>query len=346
MSETATNKKKRKYFDGGGGKKKWGFVKRRPKRGAPGMLFTCETGREKKCQREGLEILNHYLTASDAAISSNGSNLQDDGDDEDIDEACKLSLEEELKLLKSKKSPSDSSAFGVYETSCRGTIFVLCTLPNCNLIPTIQTEYMQSKTNPTSDISKSGSQVTNHVGDVSNKKMKSDVTTEKADKTHQTTSVEFTSHQRINTASPFSQKRPWDPISTVRTIMSDINDNSNKEAPRSRFVTRMIPIQATCFASSEELQLTSLEVLKRYVSKTTKTFAIIFKRRNCSNLNRTVVIKIVGDIMLKYFPHCKVKLDKPDTTIMVEVCGTLCGVSVVENFNDYRNFNLMVATTG
>ena len=57
MSEVAT-KKKRKYIDCGGGKKnkrKWWAANSRPKRGSPGVLLTCETGRERKCQREGLQ---------------------------------------------------------------------------------------------------------------------------------------------------------------------------------------------------------------------------------------------------------------------------------------------------
>eukprot|EP00536_Pseudo-nitzschia_multiseries_P000308 jgi/Psemu1/299957/fgenesh1_kg.4_\ len=137
---------------------------------------------------------------------------------------------------------------------------------------------------------------------------------------------------------------PWDPITTVKAIMSDIDNDSNKEAPSSRFVTRMIPIQATCFASSEELQLTCDEVLKRFISKNTKTFAIVFKRRNCSSLDRNKAIKIVGDAMLKLYPDCKVNLGAPDATIIVEVCGTLCGIVVVEKFKAYRNFNLMGAT--
>jgi len=354
MSQVET-KKKRKYFDRGGGKSnwgKWGATNNRPKRGGPGILFTCETGRERKCQREGLEILNHYLTSSDIDASSNGDSKGEVKDDANT----ALSLEEELKLLKAKKGPSDSSAFGVFETSCRGTIFVLCTLSNCNLIPAIQTEYMQSKKNITSEISKSGSQsisdkncapIGNNVDDVSNKKSKSEKVAAETGKEYEAVSTSLTTDRTSNDVTPVIQTTPpWDPIMTVQTIMSDIDNDSNKAAPRSRFVTRMIPIQATCFASSEELQLTCLEVLKRYVSRTTETFAITFKRRNCSNLNRNLVIKIVGEIMAKEFPDCKVQLGKPDATILIEVCGTLCGISVVENFLDCRKFNLMGATPG
>jgi len=150
--------------------------------------------------------------------------------------------------------------------------------------------------------------------------------------------------QEQSSSSSTSSPVVWDPISTVRAIMSDIDNDSNKAAPGSRFVTRMIPMQATFFASEEELQLTCTEVLKKYIAPSTKTFAIVFKRRHCHKLDRKTAIQIVGETMNKLFPKCKVELSSPQVTILVEVCGTLCGMSVVDNnIKDCRNFNLMGA---
>ncbi len=335
MSESSTNKK-RKYFDGGSAKskwRKWGASNGRPKRGAPGMLLTCETGREHKCKREGLEILNFYLQASGHSKTS------DDQSNEKEDEgATDLSLEDELERLKSKKKSTEASSFGVYDTSCRGTVFVLCTLKNCNLIPTIQTEYMLSKKNQVNSNDETGGD-TDHVP---NEKLKHDDVVVETDATS-----DGPTNEKNDNETTIAQETPvWNPISTFRTILSDIDNDSNKAAPRSRFVTRMIPIQATCFASPEELELTCAELLKKYVFPSTKTFAIVFKRRNCSNLKRNSVIKIVGEMMSKMFPACKVQLDKPDATILIEVCGTLCGVSVVENIDDCRKFNLIRTAAG
>ena len=299
------------------------------------MLLTCETGREQKCQREGLEILNYYLPATNTAETSEN---QVDGDEEDG--TAELSLEEELKRLKSKKGSSEQSRFGVYDTSCRGTVFVLCTLPRCNLIPAIQTEYMLKKKNETETKA-----VENSDG-VSNKKLESEKDTAIEDKKVEDTTISLAKDGTHDESKSDCQTPPWDPISTLRTIMSDIDNDSNKEAPMSRFVTRMIPIQGTCFASPEELQLTCSGLLKKFITQTTKTFAISFKRRNCSNLNRNLVIKIVGDLMSQMFPNCKVNLSKPDITILVEVCGTLCGISVVEKAQDFRKFNLIGSNTG
>jgi len=343
-----TSKKKRKYISSGSGKndrRKFGTTNHRPKRGGPGMLLTCETGRERKCEREGLEILNYYLSIPDIVQLPNHENDQHCQEQDEGDATATLTLEDELNLLKSKKK--SRSAFGVYETSCRGTIFVLCTIPNCNLIPAIQTEYMLSKKNTSSnEVSKnSADDIGNHVNDDgsdSNKTIKIEKANVETGKGHENPSLSVSTERKKNDDNVEKQETdPWDPISTLKKIMADIDDNSNKAAPRSRFVTRMIPIQATCFASPEELKLTSLEVLKKYVSQATKTFGIVFKRRNCSNLNRAVVIKIVGDIMSQLFPKCKVKLDRPDATILVEVCGTLCGMSVIKNCQEYRKFNLI-----
>mmetsp|Transcript_3355 Transcript_3355/g.9317 ORF Transcript_3355/g.9317 Transcript_3355/m.9317 type:complete len:380 (-) Transcript_3355:311-1450(-) len=356
-SNTTASSKKRKYFDRGAGKgnrRKWSILTR-PKRGAPGVLLTCETGRENKCQREGLEILNHYHSTSARRNGKDSEDKregrEDDNDDDDDDTTKPLSLEEELSLLKSKKGgSSESSAFGVYDTNCRGTIFVLCTLPKCNLIEAIQTEYMRSKqtNNNTAPSSKSktsedGSKTidpetkkslsNNNVENPSPTKVDDDDNNNDNDDGHKKSAPDLP-----------DPPPPWDPISTVRAIMSDIDNDCNKEAPRSRFVTRMIPIQATCFASPEELRLTCDKVLRRFVEpKRTKTFAIVFKRRNCSSLDRGKVIEIVGDAMLELFPACKVDLGAPDATIMVEICGTLCGMAVVENCKSYRKFNLMGA---
>ena len=97
--------KKRKYFDRGGGgkgsKRKWSILTR-PRRGSPGVLLTCETGREQKCQREGLEILNHYHSVSVGDAASGDGTSDQEGDKGDKDDTSKpLSLEEERHLLRS-----------------------------------------------------------------------------------------------------------------------------------------------------------------------------------------------------------------------------------------------------
>mmetsp|Transcript_53027 Transcript_53027/g.60026 ORF Transcript_53027/g.60026 Transcript_53027/m.60026 type:complete len:367 (+) Transcript_53027:78-1178(+) len=364
MSEAS---KKRKYFDRSGGgsgrgknsNQKWS---RRSINNKPGILLTCETGRERKCSREGIEILNYYFF--DGGDEESGKVEGESGGRSDKDEKTekdkKLTLEDELKLLKSKGRSLESSVFAEYNTSCRGTVLVLCALPNCNLIPTIQTEYMQSK-NDININTKSEDTVntcTSETDNVNNsadsgsvilleeeKKDKTKIAAKHVEKIEESPGISTVAEFQIKNNNTSSFNPPWDPVSTVRLIMSDIDNDSNKAVPRSRFVTRMIPLQATCFASSEELTLTTKELLDRYLSRTTKSFAIVTKRRHCSSLDRNTVIKIIGEAIIRLVPNCKVQLDKPDVTVMVEICNTLCGISVIENFKDCRNFNLMGAIT-
>lgn len=338
MSEVASDviaSKKRKYFNRNcyrGGKRKWNTNKWRKSNtgGRPGILLTCETGKERICCREAIEILNHYY------LDGNGGNNHVDEDYKDARNE-NLSLEDELMILKSKGGALDESlsSFSEYETSCRGTVFLLCTIPDCNLIPTIQTQYMMSKKSD----DKNHKKVMN-----SDDGITTDVKAEKQKKEVHCEGTQVPPPKKLDdTPTIISSKDilPWDPIKTVRRIMSDIGDDLDKATPRSRFVTRMIPIQATCYASPEELKLTVTELLDNYLPRASKTFAIVIKRRHCNGLDRNTVIQIVGNAVTTLIPNCAVHLDEPNVTIMVEICNKLCGISVIENMKAYRNFNLV-----
>jgi tRNA acetyltransferase TAN1 len=109
----------------------------------------------------------------------------------------------------------------------------------------------------------------------------------------------------------------------------------------------MVPMQATCFSSAEEIRLTSQALLtKLFAPKDYKTFAISIKRRICSNVTRKEIIDIVGDIVSEMNPKCKVDLDNPEATIVVEICRTLCGISVVPKCHEFHNFSLVTAREG
>jgi tRNA acetyltransferase TAN1 len=318
-SNNASSKGTRKRKFHGSGGSGGGGGGHNPKRGPPGMLLTCETGRESKCRREGLEILNYYWNVNSIAHA------------ETEDDATSLSLEEELKQLQQQghkdTDQSRKEPFHVYDTGCRGTVFVICTLPNAHLIEPIITEYQKTKQQQQDD--------------TASKKSKVD-----------------------NTTTANSHQPPvWDPVATFGNIYNDrIHPKSTSAAPSSRFVTRMIPVQATCFASPEELRLTATALLQRHFameddagdgkgkskSPVPTTFAITTKRRNCHGLPRDKVIEIVASIMEQQQTlgrRFKVDLDNPDMTIVVEVCKTLCGVSIVKNCPKYQNFNLFTAAS-
>ena len=117
-----------------------------------------------------------------------------------------------------------------------------------------------------------------------------------------------------------------------------------------RFVTRMIPMQATCFASAQEIHTTATALLRRMLlptttttTTTTKSFAISIKKRLCSNVTSNEIIDMIAAILLEQIPDCKVNLSNPDVTIQVEICRTLAGISIIRNLKDFCNFSLVTA---
>lgn len=189
----------------------------------------------------------------------------------------------------------------------------------------------------------------------------------------------------------------WNPIDSIRKIIHDIQQKSsssssttNGGAPSSRFVTRMIPIQATCFASLEEIKQTAEFLLEKYLfpladkndkEKKVITFEIAIKRRNCSNVTRDEIINCIASIINNFEKsannkdgttketkplsctvtnekivtekneskekesvsgsYFRVDLKNPNYTIQVEICRTLCGMSVITNCRQYKKFNLL-----
>jgi tRNA(Ser,Leu) C12 N-acetylase TAN1 len=319
-----------------------------PKRGGPAVLLTAETGREFKCQREGLEILSHYCAAPIAEAAKEN-------------EGTSLSLEDELKILKSKKGNSHPG-FAVYETGCRGTIFILRTTPGCNLIPPVKVEHsVKDKSKDTKDESESGPEAKKpRVEDMDPKPSAGDATAtdestvkdESKDTKDGSESGPEAKKPRVEdkdpkpsagdaTATEEPTKAPWDPIETVRTILSDL-EKGEKKMPSSRFVQRMIPLQATCFASIDEIRATAQALMIKFFPPKAKTFAIAAKRRNNGNLKRDQIIDTVAGLVLASNPDCKVNLDNPEVTIIVEVCKTLCGISIVPSCDEFKNFNLVM----
>jgi len=364
-----------------------------------------------------------------------------------------LSLEEEIAMLKRGASTDEvlghlepggggmgvtgrkrggRAPFDVYDTGCRGTVFLMCALPGC----AIEVDRRGCDGGTEDDvIGAEGGAVDSPPSDVDNgadgsKKRKIDdgttsaasdtgTTTTKKQKTRtdadaRTTTRTDAKPRAIESEPPTSP--PWDPVLTVRSILHDIQteDPHTTITPSSRFVTRMIPIHLTCYASMAEMEpavraLLRSKFLPFGIDHRTKreangivtdgeedvnllpSFKIDFRRRNCSNVERGDVIDMVATLVKELTngaaedesvgadtaaakessdvpdkiveaeeaakvaevvvadgdptPDTKqqlfrVDLKDPDYTILINICHTLCGMSVVPNPGDFHNFNL------
>jgi hypothetical protein len=206
-----------------------------PKRGGPGVLLTCETGREVKCQREGLDILNHYCHSSTTTVTKKDNETETENENE-TETASSLNLEEELKMLRSRKTANASSLFGVYDTGCRGSVFAMCTKPGCNLIPAIKVDDSTATDKSKSSRQEGSSEKTEEDGDgdeSATKKPRVDENT--SEEANNSADKKEDSQLELELELSQEESNPWDPVETVRKIITDIEQNSTS-APGSRCV--------------------------------------------------------------------------------------------------------------
>jgi hypothetical protein len=434
----------------------WHNHRNNPKRGPPGILIFCEVGRERKCIAEGMDILNHYYnqnnngpTTATTNNNNNSENNNDDHDNLDSENEKTMTLEEELKLMKQAKK---NAPFKVYDTGCKGSVFFMCTTSNCHqiIIPSVAVVDSSSNDDAGNDTNQlEGEQNDDdgvHKKEIENKKRKSDhneqqeIPSSIASDTKRTkiesTDIANATTAATTTATTTSTANKWDPIQMIQSMVQDLctttTTNNPSYAPRSRFITKMIPIQATCFANVEEITPVMTLLLARHLlpfgiqyyhdnssdgdgdcdgdcdgddkrKKGLPTFKIEFRKRFCTHLKRDSVINIVANavdtLTQEYWenssamhssnattsattdndnvvddvvddddgddkqdtgsemkddteegkekkekkkcpPLFGVDLSNPDYTIIIEICRTLCTMSVVKDAQSFHLFNL------
>ena len=276
-------------------------------------MLTCETSREIKCEREGREILRFYLDQERLKPA----------DDNNSPSTKKLTLEQELAVLQQEKPKDAHGPFQLFDTGCAGTVFFM---------------YAEETSNDTKDTPTKGT------------KLSADETESKRMRT--------TSDPKEPTPTPTKESSKacsFDPVKIVKHVMSDIaSDNAVASAeapPASRFVTRMIPVQVTCFATLPELETVLSKLLEPFEKTTTnqtsaatetpETFRIHVKKRQCNQIKTLEFIETAATLVIQTMGW-KVKLTDPDHVVWIEVCKNLMGVSVLgrDDVALAKNFNL------
>lgn len=239
--------------------------RQQPCRGFPAIFFTCESGREKKCQREALELIHHYYyLAKSGPHEACGDKDDVNKDEKKNTDGELLSLDEELKLLRrgaaaeevlnyernpkrpryeAKGAKSMKSPFVVHDVGMKGVVCVVFSLAGSEVVP-YDNIVAALRPKEKTDEDATGAKVSGTSGDAN--KPQENGTDNTTDDT-------------------LSKSPAWDPVETVRIILREVGgakgdenevaDTSKGEAsteavvstspPCSRFILRMIPIQAT-----------------------------------------------------------------------------------------------------
>ncbi|XP_071796455.1 THUMP domain-containing protein 1-like [Asterias amurensis] len=130
------------------------------------------------------------------------------------------------------------------------------------------------------------------------------------------------------------------PTELVHHLLTDI---ATTQTSKSTHIIRMLPVNLTCRATTEDISKHVPEFVHPYfhaegVEPT--TFAVKIKIRNNNAVQRDEVIKLIaGIVMGKEIEH-KVHLDDPELAVIVEIIRNVCCLSVVKDFNKLKRYNL------
>ncbi|KAI9339933.1 hypothetical protein BDR26DRAFT_371139 [Obelidium mucronatum] len=129
------------------------------------------------------------------------------------------------------------------------------------------------------------------------------------------------------------------PTALVSAIMKDLFDT---KVQKTRFLQRILPAAETCLAFMDQIVPMAQRVLPKYFSAEgmePQKFAIVWARRNNDTIERETLIPELAAIVTSTIPHT-VELKNPDLCVVVEIFKSICAISVVENYYQYKKFNV------
>uniref|UniRef100_A0A182J699 Uncharacterized protein n=1 Tax=Anopheles atroparvus TaxID=41427 RepID=A0A182J699_ANOAO len=119
-----------------------------------------------------------------------------------------------------------------------------------------------------------------------------------------------------------------------------MKDLSVTKKHKSRFILRMLPIEAVCRANLKDIMDAVGALCDRYFLKEPKSYAIIFNRRLNNELSRDDVIRELADLITAKNAGNKANLKNPDLAVIVEVIKGLCCIGVLQEYYLLRKYNL------
>jgi len=119
---------------------------------------------------------------------------------------------------------------------------------------------------------------------------------------------------------------------------------SAQQSPLCRSLQRVTPIETTCPVDMNALQTTLATLVSKHFLASSQdssmSFAIDYKARNNSQLERKDVLEMGAKTVCDLAPWTRVDLDKPQKTIVVQVMCTAILLSIVDDYIAYRRYAL------
>ncbi|KAG0412648.1 hypothetical protein HPB47_010240 [Ixodes persulcatus] len=128
-----------------------------------------------------------------------------------------------------------------------------------------------------------------------------------------------------------------------RLTTSIFSDLKECQSQRSRFLLRLLPVQLTCKANTEAIQKAVKTVLSTYEDND-RTFLVAKKVRHNNDLSRASLLTDVVEAVRAAKPKWIGELRQPELVIMLDVQKTICFVSVLPNYLEFKKYNLLEVT--
>mmetsp|Transcript_62533 Transcript_62533/g.104068 ORF Transcript_62533/g.104068 Transcript_62533/m.104068 type:complete len:270 (+) Transcript_62533:30-839(+) len=127
-----------------------------------------------------------------------------------------------------------------------------------------------------------------------------------------------------------------EPLQIVDRAMEAARTTGTSGAPH---VVRLLPVQATCAANRASI-MQAVTPLIQTLKGCEKTFAVQWRRRCNTGLDKMEVIDAIAMAMRDIAPKAKVDLCKPQVAVLLEVVKTVCCVSVLPDWQHFKSYNL------
>lgn len=119
-----------------------------------------------------------------------------------------------------------------------------------------------------------------------------------------------------------------------------VEDIALTKLQKTRYLLRLVPIEATCNTKIEEIISTAGQLFDKHFLGEPTTFSIVFNRRYNNSLSRDLVIKELADLITQKNNSHKADLTKPKLSVIVEIIKGNCLLSVVADYYLFKKYNL------
>jgi len=149
--------------------------------------------------------------------------------------------------------------------------------------------------------------------------------------------VRFQNVDTNTTNCVFIRTQLEDPVALGKHIINDIATTGKS---MSRFVLRLVPIEAVCRANMPDIISAAGVLFDKHFLKEPTSYGIIFNHRYNQQIKRDDIIMQLADLVNSKNVGNTVDLKEAKKSIIVEVLRGWCLLSVIDNYLGCKKFNL------